>query len=136
MGEYKHSARPAQSKTAPRTRAVHRPTSTSAPAVWMCPASVLMTGEQVATALYVLSDLFDDCPAPSCATVRDEVRFLVSHYGMVMIDRITAWLAGDAPAPDSTLLPGIAHCHAARPRPERLAWCRRQAQLLLEAGDG
>jgi hypothetical protein len=95
-----------------------------------------MTGEQITAALYVLSSLADDCPAPTLASVRDELRFVIARYGTALIEQVTSWLAGQAPAPRLALVPDGALCKTHGHRTDRLAWCQQQGRLLIDAGDG
>lgn len=103
--------------------------------IWVCPAPVPMTADEIAAALYTFSDLIVDCADPSCATVRDELRFLVAKHGTDAIERAADWLAMCGPVP----LPSLSSVASARenrlPVADRLAWCSRQAAALLTADD-
>jgi len=85
----------------------------------------------VAAALYAFSDLIDDQPEPEFPAVREELRFLVAQHGTAAIERAADLLAIHGPVP----LPGQPAAHVSmdgRPLAARLAWCRRQAGLLLD----
>jgi hypothetical protein len=107
--------------------------SSATGAVWVTPAPVLLTSDQVMAALYAFSELIDDCAHPTMTAVREEVRFLVARHGPDEIERVAEWLAMHGPAP----LSAVPHASAARmdrqPLPARLAWCHRQSRLLLAA---
>jgi hypothetical protein len=101
--------------------------------VWVCPAPVLMTADDIAAALYAFSDLIADCADPSSATVRDEIRFLVAKYGTDSIERVADELASCGPEPLPSFPAGAQD--ASRSTADRLVWCRRQAAGLLAADD-
>lgn len=107
--------------------------SSVASAVWVIPAPVLLTADQVAAALYAFSELIDECASPTLSAVREEVGFVVARHGIDAIERITEWLAVRGPAD----LPALPHLSVAdmnhQQLPARLAWCREQSQLLLAA---
>jgi len=110
---------------------VPAPDSSAATTVWVIPASVLLTGDQVAAALYAFSELIDECAQPTATAVREEVRFIVARHGADEIERLAEWLAAPASAPLASLTNvTVAHLNR-RLLPERLAWCRRQSRLLL-----
>jgi hypothetical protein len=49
---------------------------------------VPLAAEEVAAALYAFSDLIDDCPLPTRASLLEEVRFVITRHGTDAIERV------------------------------------------------
>lgn len=110
--------------------------SPAAAAVWVIPAPVLLTADQVAAALYAFSDLIGECADPTVSVVREELRFLLARHGADAIERIAEWIEANGPA----RLPGSLRASVKLTNRQalraRLGWCRQQSQTLLAAGAG
>ena len=134
MAENEHSATRRQT-TIPRPGLPRPDSAADNASIWVTPAPVLLTADQVAAALYAFSELIDECADPALSAVREEIRFLVARHGADAIEHIADWLAIRGLAP----FPASLHANPARkgrrsPK-ARLAWCRQQSQLLLMSAD-
>jgi hypothetical protein len=123
---------PAANQATARQSHVHKPDSATT-AVWVTPAAVFLTADQVAAALYAFSELIDEYAHPTVAAVREEVRFLVARHGADEIEHVAELLAAHGPANPSDLTHASVIGLDRQLLPARLAWCRRQSQLLLAA---